>query len=653
LFETLAKSPTVYSLGGESHALFEAFPPLRPAARDFESNRLTEADATPDLGQRIQDAFMMNIKGRAGQRPPANNEPLRLLEKTPKNALRIPFIKAIFPTARFVYLYRDPRETISSMLDAWRSGKFVTYPQLPGWGEPSWSLLLTPGWREWIGRPLAEVVARQWETTTRLLLDDLERLPSDTWCVASYDQLVNDAQGEIDRLCAFLGIEWDQPLQGPLPLSRHTLTSPAPDKWRHNAADLRPVMPLVLETAQRARDLFARAPAMRPAQPRSPAQAPASPRAAAPAHPGTTAPSVKVRAPVVPAGEFKGRFTQNLPALFNQLKLSLLVSTYQSGRVVCVRADGEALNTHFRAFPSPMGMAVGRRQLAIGTQKSIWFFRNQAEVAAKLEPKGKHDACFLPIRSHVTGDIRIHEMAFIQEELWFVATRFSCLATLGDDSSFRPRWRPPFVSALSIEDRCHLNGMGIREGEIRFVSALAMTDTPQGWREHKADGGCLLAFPSGEPVVRGLSMPHSPRWHDGRWWILESGKGTLATVDVNTGAVETVAKLPGFTRGLAFAGPLAFVGLSKIRESVFDGIPIAREKQERQCGVWVVDTRSGQTIGFIRFEGRVEEIFDVVCLPRIRYPELAEPESDLVGTSFVLPPEAMKDLVIVEPPAKK
>jgi uncharacterized protein (TIGR03032 family) len=626
LFETLATSPSVWTLGGESHALFESFPALRPAARDYSSNRLLAEDATPEVSQGIRAAFLAQIKDREGQSPP-EGQPLRLLEKTPKNALRIPFLRAIFPDARFVYLYRDPRETVSSMLDAWRSGRFVTYPHLPGWGTPAWSLALAPGWRDWVGHSLAEIVTRQWEAVTRFLLDDLDRLPANAWCVASYDQLVKEPQAEVARLCGFLDMAWDRPLTAPLPFSRHTLTSPEPDKWRHNAAELRPVMPLVLETAQRARELFARAPAITPAQKRSPAQTPVVPGEAS----------------AVPQ-DFSSRFTDSLPPIFNQLKFSLMVSTYQSGRVVCVRADGNTLNTHFRAFPSPMGMAVGRRGLAIGTLNSIWFYRNQPAVAAKVEPKGKHDACFLPTRNHITGDVRIHEMAFVNDELWFVATRFSCLATLDNECSFRPRWRPPFVTALSIDDRCHLNGMALRDGQIRYVTVLGMTDTRQGWRDNKAAGGCLLEVPSGNVVVQGLSMPHSPRWHAGRLWLLESGKGTLVTVDLNTGLVQTVAKLPGFTRGLAFMGPLAFIGLSKVRESVFDGIPVAREVKDRRCGVWVVDTRTGQTLGFLNFEGRVEEIFDVVCLPQIRYPELAEPDSDLVGTSFILPDEALKEL---------
>jgi uncharacterized protein (TIGR03032 family) len=630
LFETLSQSPSAWTIGNESHAVIEHVKALHPLHRGFESNRLTAQDATPEIVAELERAFLAEVRDRDGQRPPAGARGLRLLEKTPKNSLRVPFLAAAFPTAKFVYLYRDPRETVSSMLDAWRSGRFTTYPQLPGWTGSPWSLLLVPGWRDWEGKPLAEIVVRQWEAATRTLLDDLEKLPPASWCVASYDQLVASPKEEIERICRFLDIGWDRPLQEKLPLSRHTLSAPDPEKWRHNAADLRPVMPLAVETAERARQVFATAPAAQVAAPRSPADAP--PRRD-PAKP-----------PAAGAPDFKSAFTASMPRLLSQIRSSLLVSTYQSGRVVAVRVDGNVLNTHFRAFASPMGMAISPRALAIGTLRSVWLYRNQPAASARLDPPGRHDACYLPARCHITGDIRVHEMAFIGSELWIVATRFSCLATLDNEYSFRPQWRPPFITALAAEDRCHLNGMTVIDGRVRYVTALGTTDTPQGWRERKADGGCLIDVDSGETVVRGLSMPHSPRWHAGKLWLLESGKGTLCVVDPASGQVQTVAELPGFTRGLAFSGPFAFVGLSQVRESVFGGIPLAQRVKERQCGVWVVDTRTGQTVGFLRFEGQVQEIFDILLLPNIQFPELVEPDADITSLSFCLAEDALRDV---------
>src|SRR5204863_613013 len=200
-------------------------------------------------------------------------------------------------------------------------------------------------------------------------------------------------------------------------------------------------------------------------------------------------------------------------------------------------------------------------------------------------------------------------------ELWMVNTRFSALCTLDADSSFVPRWRPPFVTQLAAEDRCHLNGMAIVDDRVRYVTALGDTNIAGGWRENKARGGLLLDVDSGATVLRGLSMPHSPRQYDGRFFILESGKGTIAAADLRSGRVETIAQLPGFTRGLAFAGPYAFVGLSQVRESnVFGDIPLTDRVAERECAVYAIDLRSGNVAAFLRFEGDVREIFDVQVL---------------------------------------
>jgi uncharacterized protein (TIGR03032 family) len=666
LFETLAQSPSVWTVGGESHGLIEGIPALQPRLHGWESNQLGADDARPAVVERLTDAFFLNLRDRGGRRPVAGAEDLRLLEKTPKNALRVPFLAAAFPDALFVYLYRNPRETINSIYEAWQSGRFVTYPQLPGWEGPPWSLLLVPGWRQLAGKPLPEIAARQWAIATQQLLGDLEALPAARWCVANYGRLIAEPQAEIARLCGFLGIAWDRELAAPLPPSRHTLTPPEPGKWRRNAALLEPVFPFAAPAAERALQIFARQPGHAPLVGGVAAPVPPTvetPRGASPGEEtGTRSPrTVKDLAPAetphgaslqwgetvsAQASPLRSVATASLPALLAGLGCSLLVSTYQSGRVIVVRADGGALNTHFRSFASPMGLALGPRYLAIGTARHVWEYRNVPAAAARLQPAGKHDACFVPRAVHVTGDIRSHEMAFAGGELWIVNTRFSCLCGLDRDHSFVPRWRPPFVSALAPEDRCHLNGLAVVDGRVRYATALGRTDAPAGWRESKAGGGVLLEVPSGEPVAEGLSMPHSPRWHGGKLWVLESGKGEIGAVDPAAGKVETVAQLPGFTRGLAFAGRYAFVGLSQVRESVFGGIPLSRRLRERVCGVWAIDLQSGATVAFLRFEDAVQEIFDVAVLPGLRFPELADPEGELIAGTWVLPQEALAEVAL-------
>lgn len=613
-FETMARSPTLWTIGTESHGVIEHIPTLHPAERRYQSNRLTAGDATPAVVAQLEEAFVRRLRNRQGAAPPQNASGLRMLEKTPKNALRVPFLAAAFPDALFVYLYRDMRDTISSMLDGWRSERFVTYPKLPGWEGPPWSFLLTPGWRELSGKPLAEVVAMQWSTATRYLLDDLDALPADRWCIASYDALVDDSQQEMERVAAFIGAEWDVTIDQPLPLSRSVLSAPDREKWKRNAADLEVALPLVADVAARARALFASPPTPR-AVPPSPASRSANATSARP----------------VAAGQFRSVHTDSFAEILERSGSALILSTYQSGRLITLEALDGTVNTHFRAYPSPMGIAVDPSSLVLGTNQSVVRFRNHPELARATD----RGAVFAPLTTHTTGDIRVHELAMAGSELVIVNTRFSCLCTLDERASFKPIWQPSFITELVPEDRCHLNGLAIVDGAARFVTALGMSNEKTGWRDRKASGGILIDVPQNEIVARDLSMPHSPRWYEGRLWVLESGEGRLCTIDPRSGDRQIVAEVPGFARGLAFAGPFAFIGLSQVREHVFDGLPVA-ERGARSCGVWAVDLRNGRIAGFLRFEGIVQEIFDIQILPGIRRVDFLEPSDPRINTTFIV-----------------
>ncbi len=357
--------------------------------------------------------------------------------------------------------------------------------------------------------------------------------------------------------------------------------------------------------------------------------------------------------------------TSNIPEILNHLAASVMVTTYQAGRLVMLRSQGGVLNTHFRSFDKPMGLAVAGNRLAVGSAMSVWEFHNMPAVCKKLDEKEasedasdqsrlstkySHDACFLPRTTHWTGDIQIHEMAWVgngnDAELWFVNTLFSCLCRRSDLYNFEPIWRPPFITRYVPGDCCHLNGLGLRDGQPRYVTALGESDEPGEWRNNKKDGGILIDLESNEIILRGLSMPHSPRWYNNRLWLLESGTGSFGCVDPDSGKYVSIAELPGFTRGLSFAGPLAFIGLSQVRESaVFGGVPIAEKAlDERTCGVWVVNIESGETVGFVKFEDAVQEIFAVEVISGIVYPELVNEDRKLLGGSYELPDEALADV---------
>jgi hypothetical protein len=254
LFETLARTPQLHTLGGEAHWLVENLPELRPGAAGVDSNRLTAAQCDGAVAQRIIDGVLRNLQDHQGR--PANlaGAEIRLLEKTPKNALRIPFFNAVFPDARFIFLWRDPRENLASIIEAWRSGNWTTYPQLPGWDGP-WSMLLPPGWQRLRGQPLAEIAAYQWECANRLVLDDLAPLEPQRWTSLRYSDLVSQPRAAIERLCEFARIEFDEALARrvaePLPLSRYTQTPPAAEKWRAHEHAILAVLPKVDATWQR------------------------------------------------------------------------------------------------------------------------------------------------------------------------------------------------------------------------------------------------------------------------------------------------------------------------------------------------------------------------------------------------------------------
>ena len=313
------------------------------------------------------------------------------------------------------------------------------------------------------------------------------------------------------------------------------------------------------------------------------------------------------------------------------------MSTYQAGKLFVVGAHQGALALSFHNFEHAMGVAARRDRIAVGTRNQVWSLRAAPDIAPRLEPAGRHDGCFLARSSHFTGDIDAHELAWAGEELWVVNTLFSCLCTLHEDYSFVPRWRPPFVSALAAEDRCHLNGLAISEGRPRYVTALAETDTPEGWRPDKATGGCLIDVPTGATVARGFAMPHSPRVHRGRVWLLDSGTGRLVAVDPATGGVEPVAELPGYRarpgvpRVAGLRGPVAGSARRPPSAACRSRTGASGCGAGSRSSTWA---RAG-IVAHLEFLSGVEEIFAVQVLPGIRFPAVSGPYPEVDGVPTI------------------
>ncbi|QHT65830.1 TIGR03032 family protein [Rhodocytophaga rosea] len=321
---------------------------------------------------------------------------------------------------------------------------------------------------------------------------------------------------------------------------------------------------------------------------------------------------------------FSCTYTPQISELLWQLNCTLAISTYQAGKVILVSAAGpESLVQLPRNFEKAMGMAVEGSRLAIATKEEVIVLANAPALAGSYPPQPHtYDALFVPRATYYCGEIDLHDLAWGSKGLWAVNTRFSCLTLINEHFSFEPVWQPAFISDLTPDDRCHLNGLAMLYNEPDIVTALGRSDEPKGWRENVLEGGIVMHVPTGEILATQLPMPHSPRWYDGKLYMLFSATGELACLDTSSGKYDSIARLPGFARGMARYQDYLFIGLSKIREnaSTFRNLPVA--SQELFSGVAIVQLSTGKTIGFIRYENSVEELYDIQVIPGFRRPGL-------------------------------
>ncbi|MES3009047.1 MAG: TIGR03032 family protein [Pseudomonadota bacterium] len=316
--------------------------------------------------------------------------------------------------------------------------------------------------------------------------------------------------------------------------------------------------------------------------------------------------------------------SRQLTSWLAEQRLSIALTTYQIGKLyfIGVKPD-QQLSVFERSFNRCMGLCSTANGLYMSSLYQVWRFEN---VLQDGEQRDGYDRLYVPQLGNTTGDLDIHDMAVDADgRLIFVNTLFGCLATLSDTHSFKPLWQPPFISKLAAEDRCHLNGLAMKDGRAAYVTAVGQSDVADGWREHRADGGIVIDVNSNEIVCSGLSMPHSPRWHNGRLWLCNSGTGDFGYVDLATRTFVPLTFCPGYMRGLSFHGDFALVGLSKPRHNkTFSGLALDANLKARnadpRCGVQVIDLRTGDVVHWLRMEGVVEELYDVVVLPEVRRP---------------------------------
>ncbi|MFT4552535.1 MAG: hypothetical protein ACI9S8_001160 [Chlamydiales bacterium] len=306
-------------------------------------------------------------------------------------------------------------------------------------------------------------------------------------------------------------------------------------------------------------------------------------------------------------------------------KISLMFSSYRLGKLFLTGLDQEEQVSVFeRDCIRVMGLcSVNSQRVYMSTLYQIWHLENMVQ---EDDPNKTVDCLFWPAAAYTTGNIAIHDMAVDSDgNLLFINSLFNCLCTLSKGFSFRPLWKPKFISELKAEDRCHLNGLAMKDGKAKYTTAVGITDTVDGWREHRTNGGILIDLESDEIICQDLSMPHSPRWYRDKLWLLNSGTGDFGFMDLEKGRFEQVAFCPGYLRGLCFVGDFAVVGLSESRHDPdFKGLPLFDRMKKHQtqafCGLQVIDLRSGKIVHSLDCLGKIKEIYDVISLPGIQIP---------------------------------
>lgn len=311
--------------------------------------------------------------------------------------------------------------------------------------------------------------------------------------------------------------------------------------------------------------------------------------------------------------------------------VSLAITTYRSNRLLLLgRAATGGLTMQVRVFDRPTGLFLEGESLWLAVRNQIWRLDNHLHPDARPGPGGA-DRLFVPACGTVTGDVNTHELVVPtagpgRGQALFVNTAFSCLATLARGCSFAPRWQPPFVGQLAADDACHLNGVALRDGTPTWATACGGQGGAASWRRDLRAGGVVLHIPSDSVVATGLSMPHSPRWHQDRLWLLQSGSGEFGWIEADR--FRALCPLPGFPRGLAMVGDAAVVGLSRLRSrdadlALAERLP-AEGHPEGVCGLRVIDLATGAILHSLDLPAPIDELFDVVALPGVRQPRALE-----------------------------
>jgi uncharacterized protein (TIGR03032 family) len=324
------------------------------------------------------------------------------------------------------------------------------------------------------------------------------------------------------------------------------------------------------------------------------------------------------------AGDTAITVSRGLAGWLEANRTGLGFTSYQTGQLFLIgMLPNGSVSFNQQNFTRAMGICRDGARLWLGSLFQLWRLEDMLRPGELAN--AAFDACFVPREARTIGDVDIHEIGILADgRPIFVNTKYSCLATIDPVHSFRPLWRPDFISKLAAEDRCHLNGLAMRDGVPAYVSAVSQTDVLSGWRARRDSGGVIIDVSTGRVVTDELSMPHSPRLVDGKLYALDSGRGQIIVIDPETGRREDIAFCPGFLRGLAIHNGHAIVTASKPRDGSFRELALQGEIERRDgeawCGVFIVNLRHGDIVEWIKLDGHVAELFDIAALPDLRCP---------------------------------
>ena len=502
------------------------------------------------------------------------------------------------------------------MLDAWRVGSLRHLSRPARMGRPAVVAAARPG----MARPGRPCPRRDRDRAVGDRHRGAPRRPRSSSTRTSgasraTTPLVRDPQAEMERLAALLRRRLGRhPRTRPAAARATRSTRPIPTSGAATRDELDPHFDRVREVAVRAHGVFASPPRIKPvarrvARPRPhPARSPAAPGAAS-----------EAGASPVPNGQtFNSVHTSAFPELLAAVGSSLLVSTYQSGRVIVGARRRNGLNTHFRPFQVPMGMAARPGELAVGTKAQVQRFQNQPALSARLEPPGVHDACFVPRSSprhrrhpHPRHGVRRRRALGGQHPLLVpvhLHRRLQLRAALAAAVRHRARRRGPLPPQRP--------GGGRRASPATSPPSAPPTPT-SGWRDGQDDRGRAAR----RPVGRGRRAAASACRTRRAGTTAGSGCSSRATAPSasstsSSGRFEEVAGCPGSPAAWPSPGPTPSSASPRCARALFEGIPLKAEGVERSCGVWVIDLRTGTIAAFLRFEGIVQELFEVLVAAR-------------------------------------